>query len=40
MTAAELVATWPPVPAELCQRLAWLLDSPTAPDPGHSDPPR
>lgn len=30
MTAAELVATWPAVPQDLCERLAWLLDAPVA----------
>lgn len=31
MTPAELVATWPAVPQELCERIAWLIDAPTAP---------
>ncbi len=30
MTAAELVASWPTVPEDLCREIAWLMDAPVA----------
>lgn len=34
MTTTSNVADWPPIPADLAQRIAWLLDTPAAPDQG------